>query len=389
MRENLTLRAVFGLTALWIPAYTAFWFYRGSSIKRDIEITRRDFQGDTPFYGRSWGYATDYMFEQTLSEGDLILLSHDRRTLSPFAAMRKTLLNNTTGVQWDNAGLIHVVDGQRYVVMLDNQEGFICKKYADFVAFSYADLIASRPLNVDNTTRKRIFDVIESLRSAPPALEKLSTFVVEMKRETINKDAFSSLKNLLLSGIELESRAVVCHGLDIFINDLQMLPSQVQNVLTEGQKKLQKRLEISKEILNGQIQKRDAVLKQLRQESGISFSEQSTIPNSMPSTALVPSILQQVGLLPRCLPVVSSWSIKDADRVVSLLPARLLMADNIDTALETDEFKPICSTGRISAHNALKGSALVPSYGGLNYIRQEMVDRYKLRKQSGVQRNNK
>lgn len=98
----------FGLVIYWEACRFKKLYY-------DFAHARRDFRGDTAFYGKQWGYTTDYLIESSLRDGDLVFFAYDPDSLHLHEAARKWLLNWWSGCSYDEVGIVFREHGTCYV----------------------------------------------------------------------------------------------------------------------------------------------------------------------------------------------------------------------------------------------------------------------------------
>ncbi|PHJ19745.1 hypothetical protein CSUI_006426 [Cystoisospora suis] len=74
--------------------YCVYWERRRNRLfEEELPALRSRFQGDTPFYGKLWGYATDYFLETSLQDGDLVFFSKHSHSLPFFSAFSRAFLH--------------------------------------------------------------------------------------------------------------------------------------------------------------------------------------------------------------------------------------------------------------------------------------------------------
>lgn len=74
--------------------YYVYWEHRRNRLlEEELPALRSRFQGDTPFYGKLWGYATDYFLETSLQDGDLVFFSKDSHSLPFSSAFSRAFLH--------------------------------------------------------------------------------------------------------------------------------------------------------------------------------------------------------------------------------------------------------------------------------------------------------
>ncbi|PFH31322.1 hypothetical protein BESB_027570 [Besnoitia besnoiti] len=154
---------------------------RRRMLAKDLPALRARFQGDTPFYGKLWGYTTDYFLENSFGDGDLVFLSRDHHSFSFSRAAARAVTRCLLlilpaggpadgsqrfalggGMCIDDVGVIFVENGQRYVVSLSAERSGLEKvKYADKVAESFPEAILVRRLRCSPEVREKVHHAIE------------------------------------------------------------------------------------------------------------------------------------------------------------------------------------------------------------------------------------
>ncbi len=141
-RQRLFRRLLFGL-----PVVASIgWEYRVWKRKLYYDRNREHFPGSTPFYGKMWGYESDYMIERSLDDGDLVFWSAHPLSLHLHEAMARFPYRHLKGDYdgWDFVGVVlkRASDGTPIVVgpMGDSL------LYSDLVADYRTSTVAIRKL---------------------------------------------------------------------------------------------------------------------------------------------------------------------------------------------------------------------------------------------------
>lgn len=103
-RQRLFRRLLFGLPVV----ATVGWEYRVWKRKLYYDRNRDHFPGATPFYGKMWGYESDYMIECSLDDGDLVFWSAQPLSLHLPEAVARFPYRHLKGDYdgWDFVGVV-------------------------------------------------------------------------------------------------------------------------------------------------------------------------------------------------------------------------------------------------------------------------------------------
>jgi hypothetical protein len=139
-RQKLLKRFVLG-----IPLIAAVgWEYR--VWKRRLYYTRNrgHFPGSTPFYGKMWGYESDYMIETFLNDGDMVFWAVDPLSIHIHEAICRFPYRHLKGDydSWDLCGIVKKVDGRVHVIGPNG----VAVLYSDLVADHRTTSLAIRRL---------------------------------------------------------------------------------------------------------------------------------------------------------------------------------------------------------------------------------------------------
>lgn len=116
-----------------LPIVTTIgWEYRVWKRKLYYDRNREHFPGSTPFYGKLWGYESDYMIETSLGEGDLVFWSVDPLSIHLSESLARFAYRHLKGDYdcWDFCGVVQKRDGVAVVV----GPGGTYVRYSDLVA---------------------------------------------------------------------------------------------------------------------------------------------------------------------------------------------------------------------------------------------------------------
>lgn len=179
MSANATrwVRALF----LGIPcSFVGLWEYRVYAEKREIKALEARFVGGTPFYGKRWGYTTDFMIHQSLQTGDLVFISYklENRHLSDVVWDR--LNRYLSRHNWDDCYMVVHRESDKYLVQLAPTGGLTLKPYAELLATSSPMLVSVRRLQAaSETLRCQLYDTVnqylQQTDNAPWRLSRLSS----------------------------------------------------------------------------------------------------------------------------------------------------------------------------------------------------------------------
>ena len=125
---------------------TVGWEFRVWKRRLYYERNRDHFPGSTNFYGKMWGYESDYMIESSLSDGDMIFWSGEPLANHIHQAILRFPYRHIKGDydSWDFVGLVkkRASDGRAVVVGSNGSAVF----YSDLVADYRTSTIAVRSL---------------------------------------------------------------------------------------------------------------------------------------------------------------------------------------------------------------------------------------------------
>ncbi|CXI43741.1 conserved Plasmodium protein, unknown function [Plasmodium berghei] len=153
-------------------------FHKSNIIKNDEPVSTNRYKQDTNFkenddealnyfYGKSWGYTTDYEIDISLNSGDLIFIKHDLDNVNFF---KKTLLKINRYFQnnydYDEIGIILKKHNISYVYIqnfLNKKEKFL--RYSHFLQ-KYKPFVVSlrRFISNDEQIKKKLHEnILESI----------------------------------------------------------------------------------------------------------------------------------------------------------------------------------------------------------------------------------
>jgi hypothetical protein len=147
------------------------WEYRVWKRKLYYGRNRDHFPGSTPFYGKMWGYESDYMIETSLDDGDLIFWAADPLAVHINEAIFRFPYRHIKGDydSWDFCGVVKKIDGQRFVLGPSGRRVL----YSDLVADHRTTSLAIRKL-VDTSNGEARANLIQNL---PMNLSKTDQYV--------------------------------------------------------------------------------------------------------------------------------------------------------------------------------------------------------------------
>lgn len=124
---------------------------------------RKNFTGNTPFYGKAWGMETDYLLELALSDGDLIVVCYDPEALHwPHAMMfylKTLLLGRAVGEGWNRIGIVCRKGANCLVNFAEGAE-----LYGEVLADYRVSYVAVRKLQCSDEIREKLPVAIREVR---------------------------------------------------------------------------------------------------------------------------------------------------------------------------------------------------------------------------------
>lgn len=135
----------------------SLWNRRREKILRQLKeaAAQAAAAGVVPFYGKSWGQATDFFIEECLDTGDLVFLQGSLRTKRFSAAAALCVRRLLTGERVDSVGIVLVLSGRKFV-LLPRERGLELVPYASLLASDSFSLVAIRRLRADAAARKAV-----------------------------------------------------------------------------------------------------------------------------------------------------------------------------------------------------------------------------------------
>ena len=127
-RQRIFKRLLFGFPIV----ATIGWEYRVWKRKLYYTRNRGHFPGSTPFYGKMWGYESDYMIETSLNEGDVVFWAVDPLSIHLHESIMRFPYRHIKGDYdaWDFCGVVKKVNGIAHVVGPHGEAAL----YSDLVA---------------------------------------------------------------------------------------------------------------------------------------------------------------------------------------------------------------------------------------------------------------
>jgi hypothetical protein len=155
---------VFGLPV----AATVGWEYRVWKRKLYYERNRLHFPGTTPFYGKMWGYESDYMIDCSLQDGDLIFWCVDPLSIHIHEAICRFLYRHINGDYdaWDFCGVVVKQSGVNHVVGSNE----MTVAYSDLVADHRTSSLAIRRLVDKSPAGESKLGIVSGLRMRSPEI---------------------------------------------------------------------------------------------------------------------------------------------------------------------------------------------------------------------------
>lgn len=140
------------------------WEYRVWKRKLYYDRNKYHFPGTTPFYGKMWGYESDFMIEESLGEGDLVFWSVDPLSIHIHEAICRFAYRHLKGDydSWDFCGILRKFGGRMHVVGACGESVLYSDLVADYRTRSLAvrKLVESGP---EKVVRSRICSKVEVL----------------------------------------------------------------------------------------------------------------------------------------------------------------------------------------------------------------------------------
>ena len=125
-----------------------------------LQEQREKFRGDTAFYGKCWGYQTDYMIELGLQTGDIFFVEKDGYGLHVWQGLWKKFQNAMFGNVFDEMGVILKRRGLTYVVF-PTSTGLRAEKYCDLLAHYRISSVFGRRLYCSDEDRENLRKAME------------------------------------------------------------------------------------------------------------------------------------------------------------------------------------------------------------------------------------
>lgn len=161
-KRKILRRIVVGLPVVM----TVGWEYRVWKRRLYYERNRDHFPGSTNFYGKMWGYESDYMIEASLKEGDLVFWSGEPLANHFYEAILRFPYRHIKGDydSWDFVGFVkkRASDGRAIVIGSDGSSIL----YSDLVADYRTSSMAVRSLidtSADGQSRQKLTQDLDAL----------------------------------------------------------------------------------------------------------------------------------------------------------------------------------------------------------------------------------
>jgi hypothetical protein len=160
-RQKIFKRLLFGFPII----ATVGWEYR--VWKRQLYFSRNQsyFTGSAPFYGKMWGYESDYMIETSLADGDLVFWAVDPLSIHLHEAVCRFLYRRLKGDYdaWDFCGIVKKINGKAYAVGPDG----CAVLYSDLVADARTTSVAIRRLVDTSEGGQSRRNIVSSIHEGP------------------------------------------------------------------------------------------------------------------------------------------------------------------------------------------------------------------------------
>ena len=139
-RNRIFTRLLLGLPIV----ATVGWEYRVWKRRLYYTRNRSHFPGSTPFYGKMWGYESDYMIDMSLEDGDLVFWQADPLSIHIYESICRFPYRHMKGDYdaWDFCGVVKRVNGKNYVMGPNGMSVL----YSDLVADHRTTTLAIRRL---------------------------------------------------------------------------------------------------------------------------------------------------------------------------------------------------------------------------------------------------
>jgi hypothetical protein len=172
-KKKILQRILIGLPVVMIVG----WEYRVWKRRLYYERNREHFPGSTNFYGKMWGYESDYMIEASLKDGDMVFWSTEPLANHINEAFLRFPYRRIKGDydSWDFVGVVkkRSTDGRAVVVGSDGK----CVLYSDLVADYRTSTLAVRSLIDTSSDGRSRMRISQDLENRSPVLDSLPQYL--------------------------------------------------------------------------------------------------------------------------------------------------------------------------------------------------------------------
>jgi hypothetical protein len=200
-RNKMFRRLLYGLPVV----ATVGWEYRVWKRKLYFNRNRHHFPGSTPFYGKMWGYESDYMIETSLNDGDLVFWQTDPLSIHIHEAICRFAYRHLKGDYdaWDFCGVIKKINGKCHVFGPNS----ISVLYSDLVADHRTTSLAIRRLVDTSSNGESRHQFVSNLSTSEPhtSINIGARGFLEYSLKTL-AGSVPKLSNCLVSFVRPESR---------------------------------------------------------------------------------------------------------------------------------------------------------------------------------------
>ena len=152
---------IFRIFGFFVPTVYMIWWETSRMEKLQyMEDQRSKFRGDTAFYGKCWGYQTDYIVECGLQTGDVFFIDYDKYGLHSYQGFWKFFTNMALGNSFNEMGVILKRNSQTYIVF-PRSGGLVLERYCDVLAHHRIASVCGRRLACSDKDRKSLKKMLE------------------------------------------------------------------------------------------------------------------------------------------------------------------------------------------------------------------------------------
>lgn len=173
---------------------TAGWEFRVWKRRLYYERNRYHFPGSTNFYGKMWGYESDYMIEASLNDGDMVFWSAEPLSNHLHHAIFRFPYRHIKGDydSWDFVGLVkkRPTDGRAVVIGSDGTAIL----YSDLVADYRTSTLAVRSLIDTSAGGESRLKISQELEKRAPITQALPQYLRLTPRSFLDHSIISMIK---------------------------------------------------------------------------------------------------------------------------------------------------------------------------------------------------